>query len=209
MLLVLCSLLVSNGGCGTDRAEGQALGAGAPNNDAVVRPGFGLKVCYVGMPLTKLRGEWSNVNLPGEDPELFKEYLTNRKSGLTITHDSKKIKVIFIYFRSKDHKPFSGRIEGGVSASSAVEDVIHAMGQPDHMSITTGTQFSEHPGAEEISLLYLEKGIDFAFVKGQLQHVAIFAPEPDYDREFWQDIGDTQAYRAIVPKKSQPKPQEK
>jgi hypothetical protein len=196
-------------GCESERASQDLSRVAAASTKLVAQPGFGLADCHIGMLLSDLRGEWSNVNLPGEDPELFKEYLTNRKAGLEITHDGKKVKGVFIHFRSKEHKPFSGRIEGGISASSAVEDVIHAMGQPDQMSITTGTQFSEHPGAEKISLLYLEKGIEFAFVKGQLQHVAIAAPEPDYDREFWQDIGDTQAYRAIVPKKSQPKPQEK
>jgi hypothetical protein len=197
--LVLFFFLTIQHGCGSNRAAPTIPINRSRAEQSVVRPAFGLKTCFLGMRFGELGEEWTKGNQNGVDAKFFKDYLEDRKAGLAIRHDGKQIKSIFVYYRSDDFEPFSGEIEGGIGASSSIEDVIRAIGQPLTISIRNGSRTDEHPGAKYTYLQYLQKGIDFEFVDGKLCDARIYQPVTDYRRELQQDMGDTRAYRAIVP----------
>ncbi len=174
-------------GCGRER------GIATPKNGKVVQAGIGLPDCYLGIPIKELGNDWQASNEKDLDHEFLKTYLENTKAGLSIAHDDTKITGILVYFGSPEQGQFSGQIEGGIGATSTIEDVIHACGQPEQIAVTKNDE------GENVDLWYMDKGIAFVFLNKELQHVSVSRRLNDAPDEFKKDIGDTTIYRAIKP----------
>jgi hypothetical protein len=183
-----------------------------------IRPAYGLPDIYLGMQASELDRSWLSADDVSKDiPEKawlqkiiddspgvtgwLDKYRFNPQRGMEIALDDEKetIAAIFIYFRSKDYKPFAGTIEGGITADTSIEETIRKLGQPTTLSVLTGIDREDYPGATSTNLYYYEGGIGLQFIDGKLAQVDIRPQKFDYERVLIRDMGDTRAYRAIVP----------
>lgn len=185
-----------------------------------IRPAYGMTDVYLRMPASELDSTWLSIHdaskdipekawlqkIIGDSPGTINrldKFRFNPQRGMEIVLDKERdmVAAIFVYFRSKDYKSFDGTIEGGIAAHTSIAETIRKLGQPTTISVRTGIDLEEYPGAIYTDLDYLEGGIRLQFIDGKLSQVDIRPPKFDYERELNRDMGDTRSYRAIVPEK--------
>ena len=168
-----------------------------PTDDRTIIEDVGIKSAYLGMPANELGPEWKSEgsDINPRNPSLKRYSYTNRVKGLNIgVSDGKIICINFCYGPEWKIMPFQGKTSSGIGSDSTVEEIIHTYGQPDSMNVIPWK------GKEEVSLSYLIRGLFITLTDGQVRSISICEPEPDYDRDLYEDLGDVSKYRSIKPK---------
>jgi len=192
--LVLASLLALLG-CGDAPAP-----IVKPTEPNVIVPAYGIKSVHIDMPIEELGPEWEKETRSGPA-----YYFLKRPRGISARQDIKGKNVldqVHFRFHEDGYQPFQGRTNKGITAESTIEEVIKAHGQPDSISAPAVFRFQRgNPNSTAVSLYYLTKGISFFFDKDVLQFISVNKPRPDFDKGFWEDMGEVWKYRQIQPDK--------
>jgi hypothetical protein len=89
-------------------------------------------------------------------------------------------------FLGEDLNPCDLQTEKGISSKSTRNDVIDIYGEPSYVSKTLVSS-GEFQGATNVGVNYVEDGIDFTFIDGELESVGVYEPVSDFDYESLRD----------------------
>jgi hypothetical protein len=149
----------------------------------IIRAGFGISICHIGMEASELGAPWEKPN-----PDPGRDSLHNRTMGIDINLENGQVSSVFFHFLSRDYRPFVGSTNKGITADSSAKDVRDKYGEPSYIVEGTQSEFGEYPGAHEIQIAYVEEGIDFRFVNDKLAIVGVFSPNPNFDYDSFERI---------------------
>lgn len=104
------------------------------------------------------------LDLFGESSESSSGYLSFPTHGISVKHDENgKITHLFYYFCTPKYSVFDGATAAGICEGSVIADVVNEYGKPTKRGESVVSKFGAKPGANEVSLLYEDKGLVFTF----------------------------------------------
>jgi hypothetical protein len=200
ILLLCCQVCLV--GCG-ETTTPQALPDLSKLEDDVIVAGFGTKSVHLGMSVDELGPNWVRGSELYPDLPTQNHTFYNRKVCILFKERDGRIEGVRYFYDPNGtdaERPFAGRTQEGIEASSTIENVIKTYGQPETIMATIADGNYGRPVdlmRDRVTLRYLLRGFLFDFRATKLSSIEVYPPDPDYDRELYQDAGPVALYRAI------------
>ena len=165
---------------------------------AEVELGYGTDKCHLGMPISRLTGNWeSGYELY---PDAYKrgkkekaEPLYNVEQGILVANLNGKVSSIHFMYYDKEsaYDNFLGKTREGIGKRSTIRDVFKTYGDADSIMSVEGSDEE----SQRVSLIYGTLGAWFVFENDQLKHILIPHKQTHPAME---DVGDTSKLRKLA-----------
>jgi hypothetical protein len=152
----------------------------AADDSKVIRPGYGISMCHVGMHASALTDGWKQY---AGSEERSRRNTFNAALGIEVVAKDDRVMTVFFQYLSHDKQPFKGSTEKTIGSESTIEDVRKMYGEPSFITKSEQSEFGAYPGAQETRIVYEEQGIEFVFIDDKLATITVTAARPrtDYD----------------------------
>lgn len=152
----------------------------------VIRSGYGIPNCHIGMSVRDLDDTWER-----HEEDAGEGYVSNPELGIDANYQDERICAVFYYFLHGNTVPFVGETMKGVSSRSNIEDIRSVYGNPSYIMRSRRSDLEEFSGEVELRVNYVEAGICFQIVAGKLFIISVSVPNNQFDYESLQEkLGD-------------------
>lgn len=147
----------------------------APTNTISFDFSTGLNSLYRGMnenEISKELGTPEFIDREWEQQDGTK-YFNYYDKGIQILTKDGLIQTIFLYFRSKRFKTYSGKI-AAIHKNITIDQIKKILGEPDRISRSIVSKHETSPGAKETYLSYEKNGAGITFYDEKLADIRFF-----------------------------------
>ncbi|ELR73716.1 hypothetical protein C900_02120 [Fulvivirga imtechensis AK7] len=119
-----------------------------------------------------------NLGQPDEVDKAWEQsdgekYFNYYDKGIQISTKNGKVVTVFLYYKSSEFSPFSGKIDVA-NEKTTIDDIAKAFGLPSYTSVSTVSEYGEFPGSKETYMSYDSLGVSFSFYDEKLGNIRFY-----------------------------------